>query len=38
MKKNIHILNNINEAIELIKNESSDTYVLIQSDLPDIFS
>ena len=28
----------INEAIELIKNESSDTYVLIQSDLPDIFS
>lgn len=37
-KKNIHILNNINEAIELIKNESSDTYVLIQSDLPDIFS
>jgi len=37
-KENIHVLNNINEAIELIKYESSDTYVLIQSDLPDIFN
>jgi UDP-N-acetylmuramoyl-tripeptide--D-alanyl-D-alanine ligase len=37
-KNNIYILNDIKEAIELIKGESSDTYVLIQSDLPDIFN
>ena len=36
-KKNIHMLNNINEAFELIRNEQ-DAYVLIQSDLPDIFN
>lgn len=37
-EKNISVLNDINEAIKLIQNESSDTYVLIQSDLPDIFN
>ena len=37
-KENIFVLNDIKEAIELIKNEKEDTYVLIQSDLPDIFN
>ena len=36
-KKKVYLLKNINEAIELIKNEK-DAYVLIQSDLPDIFN
>lgn len=36
--ENIVILKDINEAINLIKNETEDTYVLIQSDLPDIFN
>ena len=36
-KEKIHILKDINEAINLIKNEK-DAYVLIQSDLPDIFN
>lgn len=37
-KSNIFILNDINEAIEKIKYEDNNTYVLIQSDLPDIFN
>lgn len=38
-KKNIHVLNDINEALELIQNlKGKETYVLIQSDLPDIFN
>ena len=36
-KKKIHILKDINEAIALI-NKEKDAYVLIQSDLPDIFN
>lgn len=36
-KKKIHMLKDINEAIALI-NKEKDAYVLIQSDLPDIFN
>ena len=36
-KKKIHMLKDINEAINLI-NKEKDAYVLIQSDLPDIFN
>ena len=37
-KQNIYILNNINEAFELVnKLGDNETYVLVQSDLPDIF-
>ena len=36
-EKNIHVLSDINEAIKLI-NREKDAYVLIQSDLPDIFN
>ena len=37
-ESNIHVFNNIEEALKLINNEDQNTYVLIQSDLPDIFS
>lgn len=38
-KKNIHILNDINEAFNLVQTlKGKDTYVLVQSDLPDIFN
>ena len=37
-KDNIYVLDNINEAFDLVKKISgNDTYVLVQSDLPDIF-
>ncbi len=36
-KENIHMLDNIEQAIKLI-NKENGAYVLIQSDLPDIFS
>ena len=36
-KENIHTFDNIEEAIKLIQKEK-DAYVLIQSDLPDIFN
>lgn len=37
-KNNIYVLNNINEAFELVnKLVDKETYVLVQSDLPDIF-
>ena len=38
-KENIYILNNVNEAFELVnKLVNKETYVLVQSDLPDIFN
>lgn len=37
-KDDIFVLNDINEAIKMINKETKDTYVLIQSDLPDIFN
>lgn len=37
-KENIYVLNNVNEAFELVnKLADKETYVLVQSDLPDIF-
>lgn len=38
-KSNIYVLDNINEAFELVnKLVKEETYVLVQSDLPDIFN
>ncbi len=37
-KENIIIVKNIEEALEIIRKETEDTYILIQSDLPDIFN
>ena len=38
-EKNIHVLNNIKDAFSLLnKLKDKDTYVLLQSDLPDIFN
>lgn len=38
-KKDIHIFNNVSEAFDLVKKyQEKDTYVLVQSDLPDIFN
>lgn len=37
-QKNIHIFNDVKEAIDLVYKEKKGTYVLIQSDLPDIFN
>ena len=37
-KNNIYVLNNVKEAFELVnKFVDKETYVLVQSDLPDIF-
>lgn len=37
-KENIYVLNDINEAFDLVRKiGNKDTYVLVQSDLPDIF-
>ena len=38
-KENIHVLNDVKEAFPLMKKLSdSDTYVLLENDLPDIFN
>ena len=38
-EKHIHVLNNIMDAFSLLnKLKDKDTYVLLQSDLPDIFN